>query len=139
MQPDEVIPVSVPGELLLIRTEQVVVAIDGIRAYPNGFEFAAHVRMRGKDENEPGWHDPFDRHAQRGTQPPGDILRLGLMYADGRRGATTGGHWLPNENAVPGRLVVHHGSSGGTAAVGWRVLGPPAAAGRPGDIRGILA
>ena len=51
MQPDEVIPGSVPGELMLIRTGQVAVAIGSIRAYPNGFEFTAHVRMRGEDEN----------------------------------------------------------------------------------------
>ena len=50
MQPDEVIPGSVPGELMLIRTGQVAVAIGSIRAYPNGFEFTAHVRMHGKDE-----------------------------------------------------------------------------------------
>lgn len=60
MQPDEVIPASVPGELILIRTGQVAVAIGGIRVYPNGFEFTAHVRMHGKDENELGWHDPFE-------------------------------------------------------------------------------
>lgn len=115
MQPDEVIPGSVPGELMLIRTGQVAVAIGSIRAYPNGFEFTAHVRMHGEDENEPGWHDPFDRHGRRGRQQPGDVLRLGLLYADGRRGATTGGHWRPDKDDDPGRLVLEHGSSGGTA------------------------
>lgn len=114
MQPDEVIPGSVPGELMLIRTGQVAVAIGSIRAYPNGFEFTALVRMHGEDENEPGWHDPFDRHGRRGGQLPGDVLRLGLLYADGRRGATTGGHWRPDRDDDPGRLVVEHGSSGGT-------------------------
>jgi len=102
MQPDEVIPGSVPGELILIRTGQVAVAVGSIRAYPNGFEFTAHVRMHGKDENEPGWHDPFDRHGRRGGQLPGDVLRLGLLYADGRRGATTGGHWRPDRDDAPG-------------------------------------
>src|SRR5215472_3634346 len=56
-QPDAVIPGSVPDEVMLIRAEQVAVAIGSIRAYPNGFEFTAHVRMRGQDENEPFWHD----------------------------------------------------------------------------------
>ena len=107
------IPGSVPGEVMLIRAEQVAVAIGSIRAYPNGFEFTAHVRMRGQDENEPFWHDPFDRHGQRGRQPPGDVLRLGVLYADGRRGAVAGGHW-PDEAADPGRLFLQHGSSGGT-------------------------
>jgi hypothetical protein len=94
------------------------VAIGGICAYPNGFEFTAHVRMRGKDENEPGWphpFDPFDRGGRRGRQAPGDVLRLGLLYADGRRGATTGGHRLADVDNDPERLVLLHSSSGGTA------------------------
>lgn len=36
------------------------------------------------------------------------------MYADDRRGATTGGHWRPDQDDDPGRLVLEHGSSGGT-------------------------
>jgi hypothetical protein len=112
-QPDEVIPASVPGELLLIRTGQVALAIGSVRVYPNGFEFTAHVRVRRADADEPVWHDPFDRH-RRGRQPPGDLLRLGLLYADGRRAATTG-HWWPGEGADPGRLVLQQGGGGGNA------------------------
>jgi len=115
MQPDAVIPGSVPGELLLIRTEEVAVAIGGVCAYPNGFEFTAHVRMRGKDVNVSGWHgDPFDRFGRRGGQTSGDVLRLGLLYADGRRGATTGGHWRPDRDDDPERLVLLPGGSGGS-------------------------
>jgi hypothetical protein len=99
---------------MLIRTGQVAVAIGSVRAYPNGFEFTAHLRMRGEDEDELGWHDPFDRHGWRGRQPSDDGLRLGVLYADGRRGATTG-HWWPDEAADPGRLVLQQGSSGGSA------------------------
>jgi hypothetical protein len=51
------------------------------------------------------WHDPFDRHDQRGRQPPGDALRLGVLYADGRRGATTGEHW-PDQAADLSRLFL---------------------------------
>jgi len=113
-QPDAVIPGSVPGELILIRTGQVAVAIGSIRAYPNGFEFTAHVRTRGADEDEPVRHGPFDRHARRGKETAGDVLRLGVLYADGRRTATTS-HWWPGEDADPGRLVLHPGGSGGNA------------------------
>jgi len=56
---------------MLIRTGQVAVAIGSIRAYPNGLELTAHVRMQGEDENEPGWHEPFDRHGWRGRDPGG--------------------------------------------------------------------
>src|SRR6185437_7289344 len=115
VQPDEVIPASVPGELMLIRTEQVAVAVSGIRAYPNGFAFTAHVRMRGQDDNESVWRGPFNRRGRGGRQESGaGPLQLGLMYADGRRGAFTGRNWRPDEGAEPGRLVLQSGSGGGS-------------------------
>src|SRR5258708_22894859 len=113
-QPDAAIPGSVAGDLILIRTGQVALAIGSVRAYPNGFEFTAHVRMRGDDQDEPAWHDPFDRHGRRRTRTPGDALRLGLLYADGRRAATTS-HWWPGEDADPGRLGLQQGGGGGNA------------------------
>ncbi len=113
-QPDEVIPGSVPGELMLIRTAQVALAIGSVRAYPNGFKFTAHVRMRRVDEDEPPWYGPFGRHGRRGSRPAGDVLRLGLLYADGRRAATTS-HWWPGADADPGRIVLQQGGGGGNA------------------------
>ncbi|MEE3067455.1 MAG: hypothetical protein VYA67_26555 [Actinomycetota bacterium] len=111
MQPDAVIPESVPGELLVIRTEEVAVSIGGVCAYPNGFEFTAHVRMRGRGGNVLGGIDPFGRFGRRGEPTSGDVLRLGLLYADGRRGATTGGHGLSED---PERLVLLPGGGGGS-------------------------
>jgi hypothetical protein len=111
MQPDHVIPGSVPGELLLIRTEDVAVAIGCIRAYPNGFEFTVHVRTRGKaksGEGGPGLNDPFDRFRRR-SDTPGDVLQLGVLYADGRRGATTPGNY-----GSKGDVYLTPGGSGGT-------------------------
>src|SRR5215831_10172127 len=49
MRSDAVIPASVPAEVMLIRTEQVAVAIGSVRAYPNGFEFTLHTRLRHED------------------------------------------------------------------------------------------
>ncbi|WP_288820049.1 hypothetical protein [uncultured Corynebacterium sp.] len=114
MQPDAVIPASAPGELLLIRTDEVAVSIGNICAYPNGFEFTAHVRRRGQDANEPGWHDPFGRFGQHGLHGSSsdDSLQLGLLYADGRRGATTGGLWAPGD---PQGLMLMPGGAGGSA------------------------
>jgi hypothetical protein len=116
MHPDAVIPGSVPAELVLIRTEHVAVAVGSVRAYPNGFDFTLHVRVRGEDETEPGWHDPLDRHGRRGRQAPDDVLRLGLMYADGRRAATTSGYWPHDDETDPERLVLHPQGSGGNAS-----------------------
>jgi len=96
---------------MLIRTGQAAVAIGGIGVYPNGFEFTVHVRMRNGDDQS-GGHDPFDRHGPRG-QPSTDALRLGLLYADGRRGAADG-HRPLDEDAEPGRLIIGHQNSSGS-------------------------
>jgi hypothetical protein len=110
-QSDEVIPASVPGEPVLIRTEQVAVAIGSIRAYPNGFEFTAHVRTRDEEGNEWGGYDPLNLHGRRDRQTSGGVLLLGLMYADGRRGAATGGHWQRGDDAGHERLIVDQAGS----------------------------
>ena len=111
---DAVIPGSVPAEVMLIRTEQVAVAIGSVRAYPNGFEFTLHTRLRHEDETGLGGADPLDRRGLwRGRRDPGEVLRLGVMYADGRRTATTAGHPFVDDDADDGRLVLHQDGGGG--------------------------
>ena len=79
---DAVIPGAVAGEVIVARTEQAAVAAGSIRAYPNGFEFMVHIRLRYEDDTSGEWAmDPFIRHG-RGSREPSDALRLGLMYAD---------------------------------------------------------
>jgi hypothetical protein len=109
-----VIPGSVPGELLLVRTVDVAVAIGSIRAYPSGFEFTVHVRTRGNatsGERGPGFdpgfnNNPFGQLGRR-SDTSGDVLQLGVLYADGRRGATTGGF-----GALGGVYLMRGGSGG---------------------------
>jgi hypothetical protein len=112
---DAVIPGSVPAEAVLVRTEQVAVAIGSVRAYPNGFEFTVHVRLRREDETSwPGHADPFQLHRpRRGTRGDDDRLRLGILYADGRRAATTGEHYSPSDDDDDRRLVLQQGGGGG--------------------------
>jgi hypothetical protein len=115
MRSDAVIPGSVRGEVVLIRTEQVAVAVGSVRAYPNGFEFTVHVRLRHEDET--GWRgrsDVFER-PRRGTGEEGSQLRLGILYADGRRAATTGWRWPPHGDDDDGRLVLQQGGGGGNS------------------------
>jgi hypothetical protein len=115
MRSDAVIPGSVLAEVVLVRTEQVAVTVGSVRAYPNGFEFTLHTRLRREDETGPIVGDPLERHGRRGEQAPEDVLRLGVMYADGRRAATTGGHWRPDDDDDPQRLVLHQNCGGGSA------------------------
>jgi hypothetical protein len=114
-RPDAVIPRSVPADVMLIRTEQIAVAIGGIRAYPAGFEFTLHTRLRHEDEPGHGGADPLEpRVPWRGRQVPGEVLRLGLMYADGRRTAATAARPLGDDDTDPGRLVMLEGGSSGS-------------------------
>jgi hypothetical protein len=113
MRSETVIPGSVPAEVIVVRTEQVAVAVGSVRAYPNGFEFTVHVRMRREDETAwPGAGDPFDRQ-QRDPQGREDPLRLGILYADGRRTATTSRRWPLGDDTDNGDLILHSGGGGG--------------------------
>jgi hypothetical protein len=109
-RPDAVIPGAVPAELILARTEEAAIAVSSVRAYPNGFEFTAHVRLRR--EPEPGglFADPFELQ-RPGRNVPAAALRLGIMYADGRRAATTGGPGLPADD--PRCLILQPDGGGG--------------------------
>jgi hypothetical protein len=110
MRPEAVIPGSVPAEVVLGRTEQVAVAVGSVRAYPNGFEFTVHVRLRQQDETS--WQGHSDAFHRSGGAD-GSQLRLGVLYADGRRAATTGEHWPRPGDADDGRLLLHKGGGGG--------------------------
>ena len=82
------IPGVAPAGLVLIRTDQVAVAVGDMRAYPNGFEFTMHARLR---QEEFVWGiGPLDWVADlRTRQAPERALRLGVLYADGCRARTT--------------------------------------------------
>ena len=114
MRSDAVIPGVVPAELLLVRTEQVAVAIGGVHAYPNGFEFTVHARLRREDEPGPPGGGLFGRPG-RGMRELSEGLRLGVMYADGRRAAASGGHHPRLDDAEPGRLVLFENGGGGSS------------------------
>jgi hypothetical protein len=115
-RPDTVIPGSVLAELMLIRTEHVAVAIGSVRSYPNGFEFTVHARMRDVDQAMRMGADPFHWHRRGpGAQAPDETLRLGILYADGRRAATTGGGrcYAHGPDADDGQLVLQQNGGGG--------------------------
>ena len=113
LRSDAVIPGLVPHEVVLVRTDQVAVAIGGVHAYPNGFEFTVHARLRRADEPGPAVGGLFQRHG-RGRRAPNEGLRLGVMFADGRRGAAPGGHPRPDD-ADAGRLVLLENGGGGSS------------------------
>ena len=116
MRPETMIPGSVAAEALLVSTETAAVAVGSLRAYPNGFEFTVHVRQRGEDDDfAHGLADPFGRNPRtRGAAEPDQSLRLGILYADGRRAAIDGGHRHFSDPVAPDELVLMHGGSSGS-------------------------
>jgi hypothetical protein len=96
LRPDGVMPGVAPAALSLIRTDEVAVAVSSVRAYPNGFEFTVHARVRHEDL--PWGVPPIDSTADpRTRQAPEKALRLGVLYADGHRARTSS--YLPAELA----------------------------------------
>lgn len=84
MRPDGVIPGFAPAGLFLIRTDEIAVAVGSVDGYPNGFEFTVHARLR---HDQFVWgNSPLDPGADpRTSEHPDQALRLGILYADGRR------------------------------------------------------
>lgn len=116
-QPDHVLPASVPGEALLIRTDDAAVWVGAIRVYPNGFEFALRSVRRELPDGSPRMGRPFPHHHPDPfrAEDRDTGLRLGVEYADGRRAATGDGlpYALARESQDADALrILEHGGSG---------------------------
>jgi len=107
LPPDGVIPGTAATQLSLIATDEVAVAVSGLRAYPNGFEFTVHAL--GRREDFPWGISPTDSIADpRTRQAPEKALRLGVLYADGRRAklASDRPHLLAEDDDDRGQLII---------------------------------
>lgn len=109
-QPDNEVPVPVPLHLVLARTSDLAVVVDGAQVYSRGFAFALTVLAR----QDPGHgHDLFQQIS--GHAPDGERLLFGIEFADGRRAANTS-EMLPRPQSATGggvSLVAQGGGGGG--------------------------
>ena len=112
--PDHVIGGSVPGDILVARTDDVAIIVRHLIAYPEGLEFSLDVHRRVHE-----WNDPFEdampfRMGRRTRGMPDEILRFGVEFSDGRKATTLDG-WEGHrgEPASP-RLIPRGGGGGGT-------------------------
>lgn len=106
MRPENIVPITVPFDRILLHTPEVGVFITALRAYPSGFELTVSVRRprsaeRGGHRDRP--NNPFGRHR---LDPDGQddeaaarALRFGVLFADGRRAAADGRRPLPIERS----------------------------------------
>ena len=108
--PDGMVPGVVPVQLVLARTPDRAIGLTGIRAYPNGFDFAVVVRPRPGRPREPRGRD---HRANFG-------LQFEIGFADGH---VVGNHprHLPRdfEARAPDRPMLYQTSGGGGDGV-WR-------------------
>jgi hypothetical protein len=112
--PENEIPVALPVNAVLARTDDVVVALQRLSVHTTGVSFDLVVRLRpdsaqasGRDLNELVWG--------HGPAPARGGFLLGVQFADGRRATNLSGRHGP----VPGDDIVftQGGGSGGMASV----------------------
>src|SRR5437016_6228863 len=98
--PDNELGVGVPGNYLIVRTDEVAIAIQNITAFSSGFSFVRSARLR------PGVQLPHQRGLLGATRSYGDesdaLLRFGVQFADGRKATNVGQH-LVAEPGDPAR------------------------------------
>lgn len=113
--PPATIPAVVPVERVLARTDDVAVVLPALHVYPEGLELeiVCFTRPRAEETIDDGF-DPllFHHHASNRARVSDDVLRIGVQFADGRKGtnlaADHGWHRPP-----PTGLVFRAGGGGG--------------------------
>ncbi len=113
-RPDGIIPGFAAAGLFLIRTDELAVAVGSVQAYPNGFEFTVHARVH--HGQLPWGTSPLDPAADPRTNSDPDLaLRLGVLYADGRRARTGTFRPMPVDDGDDDQyLVLRETGTGGT-------------------------
>jgi hypothetical protein len=123
LKPVATLPAAMAENAIIIRDERLAIAVGGLSAYPNGFEFSIHIRVRDREN----LIDPFGHRRRRDylhtssggrLDDPEHSLRLGILFADGRRAASNQPHRLrPDSDPDPDTLVMQrgHSSGGGTS------------------------
>lgn len=114
LKPEVVLPGVAVGERLLAYTEEVAVRLGSMWGYPNGFEVELSLRVP-RVEPDRQWLDPdllrlYHRARLVGEQPPplapGELLRFGVRYADGRVAINTDARPLPSPEVEPGHPIL---------------------------------
>jgi hypothetical protein len=117
--PEDVLAGVVAVEVVVARTDDTVVAVTGVRAYPTGFGFTLCVRLRAL----PGPDSWLWQHAGVLDHPllaagelPDEVLRFGVRFADGRKATTLDPHPYDTEQQPQGPVLLPHGGGGGGRA-----------------------
>ena len=109
--PANVLGQPLAGHTVVARAGGFVIAVDRIVAYPSGFELGVTVRTR--DEPVFGSFDEANRRSWSGSAAfPGESLRVGVVFADGRRSLVE--NFSPRAAASTGDVRLVPMGGGGT-------------------------
>jgi hypothetical protein len=135
--PRNVLPGIAPVTLIVARSDQTVVAVTGVQAYPAGFGFTLNLRLRTVSAREEQQF-PYlvDRAPFEADPLPDEFLRLGVQFADGRKATNLDRPPYGLEGQEPDRPVLHqHGGGRRRPDLGHGPLGMAAATGRTVRLR----
>jgi hypothetical protein len=113
-----VLPGMAPVAAILARTQETVVAVTGIRAYPAGFGFTLSLRLRNLGPSERRGFWPFDELSQRRGRARDDGLGLTVEFADGRSVSTLDAPPVGADGLDPDRPMLSSGPGTGMAVSG---------------------
>jgi hypothetical protein len=115
--PHAVLPGIAPLGLVVARTEETVVAIPGIQAYPEGFGFTLTLRLRTvsvrEEQQFPHWFESF---AFEGDPLRDEVIRFGVQFADGRKATNLDRPRYDQEDQEPDGPVLNQSGAGGSAS-----------------------
>lgn len=113
--PLDVLPGVVPVELVIARSDQTVVAVTGMRAYPMGFGFTLSLRLRHLPTRQQHQfpylldYDPSEGHPM-----PDEFPRFGVQFADGGKATNLDRRpFTDGEELAPPVLTQGGGGGGG--------------------------
>jgi hypothetical protein len=107
-----------PVAAVLARTEETVVAVTGIRAYPAGFGFTLALRLRNLPPRERRAFWPFEEFSHRRGRERDDGLRLTIEFAEGRSVSNLDAPIVGADAPGPARPMLSSGPGTSMAASG---------------------
>jgi hypothetical protein len=111
--PSGTLPGVLALQLVLARTEQVVVCVTRLGAYPTGFELELVTMASGEsDALDPFLFGGRSRGLQTGAGMPPEKLRFGVEFADGTKATNTSRRWGPQDDPPPGPVLSPGSGSG---------------------------
>ena len=137
--PHNVLPGIAPVELVIARTDETVVALAGIQAYPAGFGFTLCLRLRNVSAREEQQFPYLLDRAPLGGDPlPDEFLRFGVQFADGRKATNLDEPSYDPEHEPDRPVLMQHGGAVAATQGTWTTgCGPCHRLGRsPSSVRG---